>query len=266
MNQKKQMLFRRLVTLMFAVVTGFAFSLAHGQVVADFSGGLGNQAPNEFPGSGGQGWAGGWQTTFVKGTMDQFSFSVEKDSSFVNGPDVLQVARKGDQGFARISRIVDVMETPPGGSQEVSFQVRLDEFTGSADQPFLFTLAGFSQEHEKDQIPANSNWCLIVTERDPTWAIYHGDSSTGRLVRLKTDIPLEVGVVYSVKIHLQPDQGLFRVILESGSHFYESPQLSSASAVGMADLLSFTGWVAQGGPGQFRWSLGAVRVRDLPSQ
>jgi len=227
---------------------------AHADALADFSGGLGDSTPNQFAGTAGQGWIDGW-SSFFSHSPDNFSFEVGKDA--VN---VLKISRKGDEGFARIFRILDSPESGPAAPQEVSFQIRVDEFTGSAENPFLITIMGSSQEFKKSPSPQNSVWCLVVAEREQSWAIHHGDG-IDQLLRLNTKVPLEPGVVYSIKIRTRPDEQSFQVFIESATASYESPMLKSPNPSATADLISFGGWVAQNGPGDFRWSLGPVAVR-----
>lgn len=239
----------------------------HADALADFSGGIDDSSPNQFRGSSGQGWSDGWKTVFSRRSEGSFSFEIEKDSSFEGGADVLRVARNEDEGFVTLSRPLDPSETALDAPQEVSFQIRLDEFTGSQEKPFFFTLAGYGQGNETGQSLGNTVWCLLVVETDqtPTWAIYHGDAS-GKLTLLNTKIPLEVGTVYSIKVDLLPAEHSFRVTLKSDSQFYESPSLSSMNTQGGADMLSFAGWTANNGPGKFRWSLGPVSVRNRASK
>lgn len=236
---------------------------SHADALADFSGGIGDSSANQFRGSSGQGWIDSWQTFFSQKYEGAFSFEIEKDPAFGEGVDVLHVARNEDDGFARISRTLDPSETLLDAPQEVSFQIRFDQFSGAegGEESFRFSLGAFSAENEKNQSPASSVWCLVVAEKTQTWAIYHRND-TGELTLLNTQISLEMETVYTVKVHLLPVEHSFRITLESNSQFYESPSLFSMSTEGAAEVLSFTGWTANNGPGNFRWSLGPVSVRN----
>lgn len=229
------------------------------EALADFSGGLGDDGPNQFRGSGGQGWIDGWSTRFSQESEGNFSFAVEKDAAFGDSVDVLRTSRGGETGFVVFKRTLDPAELDPTQEHVVSFQIRLDEFTGADDQPFLFTVAGFSQEKKISESPDNSAWCLIVSDRNKKWAIHYGGAD-GNLRRMDSDMSFEIGVVYAIKVFLQPNEHLFRVSISSGENFYESPQLASPSATVHSETLSFGGWVSKGGPGTFRWSLGPVKV------
>ena len=244
----------------------FTFSVVHANIsradaLADFSGGLGDSSPNQFPGFSGQGWSDGWQKFFSHRLEEAFSFEIEKDSSFEGGVDVLRVTRNEDDGgFVRLSRILDSSETVLKAPQEVSFQIRVDEFTGSENEPFRFSLSGINQENAKTPGPGTSCWFLFA-ELNQTWAIHHRGPD-GELALLNTKIPVELGRIYSIKVHLQPAENTFSITLKSDSQFHESPTLSSMDISGVADMLAFGGWTHNNGPGKFRWSLGPVSVRN----
>ncbi len=136
MNPVKVGTFIGRAALAVVALTSLTFHPARGEVVANFSGGLGEMAPNEFPGFAGEGWADSWQKS-LKGRIYEFSFDVEKDDGFKDGSEVLRVSRLEGNWFVTLSRTLDDNSLDPSETHVIQFQVRLDEFAG---ERFLFSI------------------------------------------------------------------------------------------------------------------------------
>lgn len=243
-----------------ALLVSYTASIcAQTEALADFSGGLGESAPNEFPGSAGQGWTEGWKTAFGKANREDFTFEIIPSASFEGNPSTLVTSRLNGLGFARISRILDSSVIDPSESHTIKFQICADVFTEAGSQPLLFTIGGTPQE-KTSAGPSESAWSLVVIETSGTWGIYYGDGS-GQLLRKNTGVPLVLGTVYTITIQVFPNEKAFQVKIESPSHFFESEQLLSPNPDPRSEALSFGGWTRGNTSGTFQWSLGPVRVQ-----
>jgi hypothetical protein len=235
---------------------------ASGDSIADFSGGLGYEKPNQFPGSAGQGWIDGWEKSFNR-SPDGIEFEIVKDPEFGNDVDNLQISRTNSSNIVRLSRILDTSTTDLSKPHLVSFTIRADSYSNLEYNDFRFSISGVNQEFRGNLSPNNSVWSLASRE-NLTWAIYHGNEHQ-ELASIMTPLPFAIGEIFRIRISIFPEAQKFQVSIESNAQFYESPEFLFANQdPGFpADMLVFAGWVTDDGPGDFCWTLGPVKVENV---
>lgn len=206
-----------------------------GPIIADFSGGMGNTRPDQFPGAAGAGWAGGW--TCPEATGIHTTIAVERRNPVLDGGDYLRVlverapdAPPVQQGIERplaMGERVDLARP-----YVISFTVRVDSLRGfdrtSANR---FAMCSVGKFHAGDG-GARSGWRIQFGARDIKgvkarhWYFVPGDGKGGWKI-LTSGVAVREGECYLFRVLFDPVAGQWTpsIAVEGGPWTTFSPML-----------------------------------------
>jgi hypothetical protein len=182
-------------------------------IVADFAGGQGTSAVDQYPGIPGSGWATGWTYRTTRETT--CTATVERDSPLADGGDYLRVLIERKSGAAPVRRAI-VRELDLDGPVDlrkphvVSFSARVDSlslFDNESDT--LLFCNNVKREGTRPEIRNTSGWHIRVDAQDHgqvkarNWSFVSGDGK-GHSESIDSGIPVHEGETYSFRVLVDP--------------------------------------------------------------
>jgi len=182
-------------------------------IVADFSGGEGKSAVDQYPGIPGLGWATGWASHKIRGFACRAT--IERDDPLLNGGDYLRVLieRKSGTGLfdQTIERKLD-LDGPVDLRQPyvVSFSVRIDSLSRFDDLGDLLNFHNSIMSRIKgSQLRLASGWHIRMgtykgqSVKPRNWAFISSDGKR-ETKRVDSGIPVREGEIYSFRVFVDP--------------------------------------------------------------
>jgi hypothetical protein len=182
-------------------------------IVADFSGGEGTSAVDQYPGIPGSGWATGWTYRATRDT--NCTATVERDNPLADGGDYLRVLIERTTGAAPVRRAI-VRELDLDGPVDlrkphvVSFSARVDSlslFDNKSDT--LLFCNNVKREGTRPEIRNTSGWHIRVDAQDHgqvkarNWSFVSGDGK-GYSESIDSGTPVHEGETYSFRVLVDP--------------------------------------------------------------
>ncbi len=210
-------------------------------IVANFTAGNSTTQPDGYVGAAGAGWLGAWTTTVSGGT---FSNTVASSSPLVGGGNYLDAlltsGSPAGQYLGSIGRKFDPAVVSPTASYTVSYKIRLNSaMTIQSDALLIFGDVGTGFVSSNG---AGSTWVVsgYYNNGSPVWSVLNGDGAGGS-TRALTTMPLTVGTVYSMVVHVDPVAKSWTVSIDNGTTQYQSGTLGfrNAATSGAGNSLFF---------------------------
>ena len=239
-------------------------------ITTDFSGGNGKDGPNQFPGTAGGGWEGGWRQF-----REEDERTVETEDGFEEGEAFLhnrirQTEWKGGRSCHITRRYAEtpVMGIDRSEAHLIQMQIRLDHITddfshGSGDR---MTISGRHTGADAD------TWAFRMVPYDYgrhevhsiKWQFFDGDEIIEVPV---TDISGAVGSVYTIRVELDPADNSWDAVIAEGeaevrlSDLNNGESLRFQSKTGEAgEQIGFHQLFRGAGNGPVYWSLNYLSI------
>lgn len=213
---------------------------------------------DEFPGGGGQGWQDGWEMMYPKVYAQQYAVEVSEADPLPGFARRLEIRSimPGKNADTLLGRVLDREALGATQPYTIAFKARMDS-VDPAGEAFSFSFIG--QREGGGWGLEDSVWALS-TQRG-FWNVVGGNENGDGLAWKRLPIAVNVGVVYSFLIHVDPVNRTYRVEISDGIDAAESPEMRSAlpaNSTNEADKLLFR---AASAAGSFVWSLTGLEVR-----
>lgn len=182
-------------------------------IVADFSGGEGATAVNQYPGIAGDGWATGW--TYRATSSVTCTATVERDDPLAGGGEYLRVLVERKSGVSDVRRAL-VRQLDLDGPVDlrkpyvVSFVARVDLLSlFDHESDTLLFCNNVKSEGTRPEIRNTSGWHIRVDARDHgqvkarNWSFVSGDGK-GHSESIDSGIPVQEGETYSFRVLVDP--------------------------------------------------------------
>jgi len=194
------------------IASGFVRRMPKPAIVADFSGGSGQSAANQYPGAGGEGWNGGWYCPKVKGIKP--TIAVDRAAPTLGDGDYLRVLLERESGKAAATRAVQ-RELSRSGPVDltkpyvVSLTFRLDVAARFDRAGECIILCNNQYPIEAKRPFPTSGWHIRFDGGDYAnvkakhWVFASGDGK-GDEERIDSGIPVVEGSIYSIRVLVDP--------------------------------------------------------------
>ncbi|HLA83518.1 MAG TPA: FecR family protein [Thermoguttaceae bacterium] len=182
-------------------------------IVADFSGGQGKSAVDQYPGIPGTGWATGWGYQTNRETTN--NVSVERDNPLFDGGDYLRVLIERTSGTGKFHRTIERkldLDGPVDLKKPyvLTFTVRIDSLNLFDDPGDLLIFSNnVASRLKRTKLNVTSGWHVRMgaQEDDPlkarNWFFISGDGK-GASEDIDSGIPVREGETYSFRVLFDP--------------------------------------------------------------
>lgn len=219
-----------------------AATSAHAQISANFSDGNGTDQVNQYQGSAGAGWSGGWQTN----TSSTLNFSLDATASDTNpipGSDyslqinVDQTGSDDNQRNAGVGRrYTDFGGVDTTARHIIQFDMRIDSWdnNGNTASKIIGANGTVDRVSPPNNFVDDSTWLVRVFAGNSggatsyTWAAYDGARNQGsyqssNLLNIGTGMTVNLGTVYSFTVDNDPVNGSYKVSVTDGITTVSTP-------------------------------------------
>jgi len=248
-------------------------------IVADFSGGEGKSAVDQYPGTAGSGWATGWARQ--KGGGATCTATIQRDNPLLDGGDHLQVLIERKSGANECRRTVErkldltgpVDLTKP---YVISFSVRVDAmglFDGRGDM--LIFSNNIASRLKPFKLSRTSGWHIRVAGADDKrakarhWSFISGDGK-GNDQSVDSGVAVAEGATYSFRILVDPQARQWTPSIATGGGEPTTFEAMGMRSAGTAEecrywpYLCFTGYITGGNKGveteRLGFSVDSIRI------
>lgn len=233
--------------------------LRAGSVEAMFSGGMGQEQADAFPGAAGHGWVDAWTVLHPKNYEQSFSFEVLSNQSLGEAPHSLKIDNLNPQADLKLARIVEEGAINFAENYSVRFKVRLDAKTNEIDEVrfrFLGQSVGESVHF------TTAAWFIFA--QNNSWYVVSRDVDE-QIIWKRSPIRLVPGVTYSFKITVQPTTQSYQIMISDGAQEFEANGLTIPTqyqSVPPVELV-FGSSIHNADGGKYSWALGEVKIENI---
>jgi hypothetical protein len=210
-------------------------------IVANFTNGNSTSLADGYTGVAGSGWLGPWTTTVAGCT---FNNTVATSSPLGGGGNYLSAALTAGtaaQSYpGTVGRKFDPTVVSTTAGYTVSYKIRMDSaMTIESDALIIFGDVGTGFVSNTG---ATNTWLIsgYYNGGTPVWSFFNGNGA-GTSTRTVTTMPLTVGTVYTMTIHVDPVGKSWTLLIDNGSTQYQSATLGfrNAATSGSGNTLYF---------------------------
>ena len=173
---------------------------ARGEIIANFDGGGGTTAVDQYPGMPGDGWVGAWQRHGSSGSAEILSIApLNEGGNYLNSS-----ATTGTQGVRR--QYADYGAVGLDRPHTITFDFRVDTLPDGWGTSTSYRVHVFDHDSTAATPGADSSWMGIVygSSDRGNWEFANCIGSSANWVPHDTGVPLVAGALYSFAITVYP--------------------------------------------------------------
>ncbi len=247
-------------------------SVTQRNIVANFDDGDTSTDVDGFPGRGGEGWAGGWQT-YASSSGTTAATVTTANALGDQGDPYLSVVGSGTDSIDHLVRrqYGEFGDVNPASPHRVSWQWRFDgdmaDLNSSNDRIHFF-----GQDNAHTGSGGDNSWLIGWIAADGSYDIHQGkwyfydrvDGAFSKANMLNTNLDLVVGAVYDFSVVVDPQSGTYDAWMSDGTNSFAAADLTFRNGeTGVFDWLHFGGAMSDAAD-DWAFSLDSITIENVP--